>query len=312
MLSILSTYDAIHLINPNVKWCEDGMVALPQQYRARLLVAAPSDQGEEVLVETLLARSATPKPAEVRAPMRVARCLLCRIPTFVALSATHYALLAAFAVGPARADGYLSMLSVVTGQEIGRAYRTDGTIPKQADNTNDQSACANDPREVSKADADRIGDLARTDREAASIELARVIGPCMARKGWRIVIAGADIPGIDRPAIAALDAVLDRLSSSLPREVDQHSDLVQVKRYKADVVYTMKVRPESQGTADELRKFYVADPRAAEAMNKDLMKKSYCTTPPNIFLKAGVTIVWEVFDERGLVWRIRLASDDCL
>ena len=166
------------------------------------------------------------------------------------------------------------MLFVVTGQEIGRAYRTAGAIPMQADNTNDQNACANDPREVSKADADQIGELARTDRETASIELARVIGPCMARKGWRIVIAGADIPGIERPVIAALDAVLDKLSSSLPRKVDQHSDLVQVKRYKADVVYTMKVRPESQGTADELRKFYAADPRAAEAMNKNLMKKT--------------------------------------
>lgn len=243
--------------------------------------------------------------------MRVARSLLHRISTFVALSATHCALLAAFAIGPARADGYLSMLSVVTGQEIGRAYRTDGSIPNQTDNTNDQNACANDPREVPKTDADRIGELARTDREAASIELAWVIGPCMARKGWRIVIAAGDIPGIERPAIAALDAVLDRLSSSLPVKVDQHSDLVQVKRHKADVVYTMKVRPESQGTADELRKFYAADPRAAESMNKNLMKKTYCTAPPNVFLKADVAIIWEVFDGKGLVWRIRLASDDC-
>jgi hypothetical protein len=235
-----------------------------------------------------------------------------RISTFVVLNAIHCALVVVFLIGPARADGYLSMLSVLTGREIGRAYRTDGTIPKQADNTNDQSACANDPRVVSKTDADRIGRLAQTDREAASIALARVIGSCMARKGWRIVIAGADIPGIERPAMAALDAVLDRLSSSLPRKVDQHSDLVQVKRYQADVVYTMKVRPESQGTADELREFYATDPGAAEAMNKDLMKQTYCTTPPNIFLKAGVAISWEVFDEKGLVWRIRLASHDCL
>jgi hypothetical protein len=243
--------------------------------------------------------------------MHVARSLLCRISTFVVLSAVHSVLLAAFAIGPARADGYLSMLSVVTGQEIGRAHRTDGSIPNQADNTNDQNACANDPREVPKTDADRIGELARTDREAASIELAWVIGPCMARKGWRIVITAGDIPGIERPAIAALDAVLDRLSSSLPVKVDQHSDLVQVKRHKADVVYTMKVRPESQGTADELRKFYAADSRAAESMNKNLMKKTYCTAPPNVFLKAGVAIIWEVFDGKGLVWRIRLASDDC-
>lgn len=233
------------------------------------------------------------------------------ISIFVALNAIHCALVVAFSVGPARADGYLSMLSVRTGREIGRAYRTDGTIPKQADNTNDQNACANDPREVSRTDADRISELARTDREVASIELARVTGPCMARKGWRIVIADADIHGIEHPAIAALDAVLDKLSASLPRQVDQHSDLVRVKRHKADVIYTMQVRLESQGTADEVRNFYATDPRAAEAKNRDLMKKTYCTTPPNIFLKAGVAIIWEVFDEKGLVWRIRLTSDDC-
>ncbi|MBX9944147.1 MAG: hypothetical protein K2Y40_08720 [Reyranella sp.] len=245
------------------------------------------------------------------ARMFSARSSAHRMSTFAAMIALYCVQLVALSVGPAYADGYLSMLSVLTGREIGRAYRTDGKIPKQADNTNDQNACANDPREVSRADADRIGELARTDREAASIELARVTGPCMARKGWRIVIADADIPGIGRPAIAALDAVLDKLSASLPRQVDRHSDLVQVKRHKADVVYTMKVRPESQGTADELRKFYSTDPRAAETMNGNLMKKTYCTTPPNIFLEAGVAITWEVFDQKGLVWRIRLTSSDC-
>ncbi|GEM_PF-7088967 len=243
--------------------------------------------------------------------MCAAQLLMHRISTFVVSSALHCALFAAVAIGPARADGYLSMLSVLTGREIGRAYRTDGTIPKQADNTNDQNACASDLREVSKTDADRISELARTDREAASIELARLTGPCMARKGWRIVIADSDIPGIERPAMAALDAVIDKLSASLPRQVDQHSDLVRVERHKADVIYTMKVRSESQGTANEVRKFYATDSRAAEAMNRDLMEKTYCTTPPNIFLKAGVVIIWAVFDEKGLVWRIRLASDDC-
>lgn len=243
--------------------------------------------------------------------MRVARSQSRRIPTFVSGGAVHCALFAAFAISPALADVYLPMLSVLTGQEIGRAYRIDGAIPKPVDNADDQNACANDSREVSKIDADRIGDLARTDREAASIELARTISPCMVRKGWRIIIAAGDIPGIERPAVAALDAVLDKLSSSLPLKVDQHSDLVQVNRYKADVIYTMKVKSESQTTADELRKFYMTDPRAAEAMNKNLMQKTFCTTPPNIFLKAGVAISWEVFDQKGLVWRIRLASDDC-
>ena len=62
----------------------------------------------------------------------------------------------------------------------------------------------------------------------------------------------------------------------------------------------------------ELRDFYAVDARAAEAMSKNLMKKTYCTPALNIFLKAGVAMSWEVFDQKGLVWRIRLASDDCL
>lgn len=236
--------------------------------------------------------------------MRVLRSQLSRILPFVAWSA-------AFALGPARADGYLSMLSVLTGQEIGRAYRTDGKYPTRAHNIIDQKACIDDPREVSKTDVDRINELMETNKEAVSIELAKVIGWCMTKKGWRIVITGADVPGIEPSVLAALDAVLERLSSSLPNQVDQHTDLVQARRYGTDVIYTMKVRAQSQGVVDKLRRFIATDPHAVEAMNKNLMKKEYCTTPSNIFLTAGVVIIWEVFDERGLECTPWMRQQNC-
>lgn len=146
--------------------------------------------------------------------MPVARSQLPRISTFVAWKVIYCALFAAFSFSPARADGYLVMQSPLTGQEIGRAYRTDGMNRTEADISNDQNACIKDLRELSKADAGRIAELSRTDREAAWMELMIVVSPCMAKKGWRIVILGGDIPGIKRSEIAALDAVLDKLSSS--------------------------------------------------------------------------------------------------
>ena len=243
--------------------------------------------------------------------MRVARSQSCRISTFASLSAMHCALFVAFAIGPVRADDYLVMQSPLTGQEIGRAYRTDGLKPMEADGANDQNACIKDPRELSKADAGRIADLARTDREAAWIELTTVVSPCMAKKGWRIVILGGDIPGIKRSDIAALDAVLDKLSSSLPHQIDQRSDLVGVRRYKADVTYTLRVRVQSQGAADELRTFMKVNPHTTEAGVKNLMKQTYCMPPYDKFLKEGFAFNWENFDEKGLLWRVRLTSDDC-
>jgi len=243
--------------------------------------------------------------------MPVARSLSHRISTFAALSAMHCALFVAFAIGPVRADDYLVMQSPLSGQEIGRAYRTDGVKPKEADSANDQNACIKDPRELSKADAGRIAELARTDREAAWIELTTVVSPCMAKKGWRIVILGGDIPGIKRSDIAALDAVLDKLSSSLPHQIDQHTDLVGVRRYKADVIYTLRIRPQSQGMADDIRRFMIVNPHTTEAGIKELMKRSYCVPPFDVYLKEGFSFSWENFDAKGLLWRVRLTSDNC-
>jgi hypothetical protein len=213
------------------------------------------------------------------------------ITEMVVLSALSTSLMFSMAL----ADDYLPWMSTATGREIGRAYRLDGTPPTKARGESDKKACLLDPREVPNAVADGLSALARTDRAAAEIEIAKVVIPCMAKKGWRIVVAGASAPSIERSTIATVDVVLDNISSSLPREMDEHSDLVGVKRDKTDIIFTIKMRPKSQAAADELRRFATTDPRAAEVMNKSLMKQSLCEPQPNIYLKAGFAVIWENF-----------------
>jgi hypothetical protein len=205
------------------------------------------------------------------------------------------------------AADYLPVTSTLTGQEIARAYRTDGSFPNKALAADDKRSCLE--REVPKALVDRLSTL---DRQTAEIEITKAVIPCMAKKGWRIEISSAGAPSIvERSTIAVVDAALDKVSSSLPRQMDEHSDLVGVKRDKTDIVYTIKFRAKSQGAANELRRFASKDPRAAEVMNKSLMKQSLCEPQPNMYLKAGFTVVWEAYDERGLVWRTRLIANDC-
>lgn len=221
------------------------------------------------------------------------------------------ALLAILMTSVAFADDYLPLTSNVTGREIGMAYRTDGMPPTKARAESDTKACMHDPREVPNPVADRISALARTDREAAEIELAKAVTPCMAKKGWRTVINSSAAPSIERSTIATVDVALNKISSSLPREMDEHSDLVGVKRDKTDVIYTIKIRPKSQSSADKLRKLFTTDPRAAEVINKSLMKQSLCEPQPNMYLKEGFAVIWETFDGRGLLWRSRLTANDC-
>lgn len=211
----------------------------------------------------------------------------------------------------ALAEDYLPLTSTLTGREIAQAYRTDGTPPTKARGDNDKKACFLDPREVPKVVLDRLSALARTDREAADIELLKVIIPCMAKKGWRTVVAGAPVPGIERSTFAAVDVALDKISSSLPQQMDEHSELVSVKRDKTDIIYTVKMRPKSQSIADEMRRFAISDPRGAEVITKSLMKQALCEPQPNLYLKTGFIVVWETFDARGLLWRGRLAAADC-
>lgn len=52
------------------------------------------------------------------------------------------------------------------------------------------NACANDPREVSRTDADRIGELTRTDRKAVSRR------DWFGVSGWLRVIARERLPGL--------------------------------------------------------------------------------------------------------------------
>jgi hypothetical protein len=221
------------------------------------------------------------------------------------------AILTILVIGVALADDYVPLTSNVSGREFGRAYRTDGMPPTKARAESDTKACLHDPREVPDPVADRISALGRTDREAAEIEIAKAVTPCMAKKGWRTLINDLAAPSIERSTIAVVDVALDKISSSLPREMDEYSDLVGVKREKTDIIYTIKVRPKSQSSADKLRGLAAADPRAAEVMNKSLMKQSLCEPQPNMYLKECFAVVWETFDGRGLLWRSRLTAADC-
>jgi hypothetical protein len=157
-------------------------------------------------------------------------------------------------------------------------------------------------REVPKALVDRLSML---DRQTAEIEITKAVIPCMAKKGWRIELASVSGAIMERSTLAAIDAALDKVSISLPRQMDEYSDLVDVKRNDTDIVYKIRFRAKSQDAANELRQFTIKDSRAAEVMNKSLMKQSLCKPQPNMYLKTGFTVIWEVYDERGLVWRTR-------
>jgi hypothetical protein len=227
------------------------------------------------------------------------------------LSATFFACLLSLSVEVARADEYLPMTSSPgTGKEFGRYYRTDGSPPTQDQAETDKRSCFMDDREISKPVADRISALAKTNPEAAGMELAKAIRCCMSAKGWRIVMEG-DLKVPERSTIAAVDVALDQMASMLPRQMDEHSDLVLVKRDRNDVIYTIQIRVKSQSVANEARKFGLSDPRAAEIINKSLMKQSLCEPELNRYLREGFAIIWEMRDAKGIVSRTRLTGHDC-
>lgn len=207
------------------------------------------------------------------------------------------------------ADEYLPMISAATGREFGRYYRADGSAPTRVQGEADKLSCIMDEGEVSKSVADRISVLAKTSREAAEVELAKAIRSCMSAKGWQIVIVSA--PMISSSKIVAVDVALDQMASTLPRQVDEHSDLVRVRRIRTDVIYTIQIRAKSQSIADEMRKASLADPRAAEVLGKSLMKQTACKPEPNRFLIDGFAMIWEMLDIKGLVSRTRLTLPDC-
>lgn len=225
------------------------------------------------------------------------------------LSATVCACLFALSLGSALADEYLPM-TTPTGKEFGRYYRADGSAPTQARGEADKRSCLGDASEISNPIADRISEIAKTNREVAAIELAKALRPCMGRKGWRIVMEG-DLIIPERSTIAVVDVALDQMSSTLPRPMDEHSDLVLVKRDRTDVIYTIRIRATSQSMANEMRKFAITDPRAAEILNKSLMKQTGCEPEPNKYLREGFAIVWEMHDTQGIVSRTRLTILDC-
>lgn len=211
-----------------------------------------------------------------------------------------------------QADNYVPMISSATGKEIARMFRTNGGPVSKEQAAKDKRDCLLDPREISDSEAKRLSALGRTNREAAEIESAKVVAPCVAKKGWRTEVANAgERSAIERSTIAAMDVELDRIASTLPRPMDEFSDLVRVKRDKTTAIFTVRVRSAEQVAADEMRRFASNDQRAAEVMQKSLMKQSLCKPDRSAFLKDGFSVVWEVFDNRGLVWRTSIKADDC-
>jgi hypothetical protein len=88
----------------------------------------------------------------------------------------------------AYARDYIPQLSPVTGQEIGRAFRTDGKAPTKDGNRNDKHDCI--LNQISDREARRLALLARKDKAAGEAALLRAVTPCMAKKGWRIEVTG--------------------------------------------------------------------------------------------------------------------------
>lgn len=79
-------------------------------------------------------------------------------------------------------------MSTATGKEIGRTVRTDGSNPSKERAIADKRSCLTDPTELSDAKAAELGALAKRDRGAAEIAIAKAIAPCMAKSGWKIIL----------------------------------------------------------------------------------------------------------------------------
>lgn len=88
----------------------------------------------------------------------------------------------------AHAQDYIPQLSTTTGQEIGRAFRTDGKAPTRDEARSDRHDCV--LNQISERDARRLALLARKDKAAGEAALLRAITPCMAKKGWRMEVTG--------------------------------------------------------------------------------------------------------------------------
>lgn len=86
----------------------------------------------------------------------------------------------------ANAQDYIPQLSTTTGQEIGRAFRTDGTVPTKDGARNDRRDCV--LNQIPEREAKRLALLARKDKAAGEVALLRAVAPCMAKRGWRIEV----------------------------------------------------------------------------------------------------------------------------
>lgn len=94
-------------------------------------------------------------------------------------------LLLTLAGSPVRSQTFLPILGG-DGKEIGKAFRTDGKAPSNADAASDKRACLLDPKEISTSEVQRVQKVVTADRKAGEIEVNKLIMPCMKKRGWRI------------------------------------------------------------------------------------------------------------------------------
>lgn len=210
----------------------------------------------------------------------------------------------------AYADSYVPITSHVTGNELGRASRADGSTASAAQFASAQGLCAADHREVTRSLADSINELAKRDRELAQLALIKATNACLQKKGWRVEL-NTKIGEPSAPVKAAVDVGLTKLAAELPMPMDQHTDLVSVKRVNADIVYTTKVRDSSSNLAQQWRQHLANDPQTAKAIMVSLMKQRVCEPEPAEFLREGFGVVYEMTDRNGLLSRTRLVLSDC-
>jgi hypothetical protein len=225
------------------------------------------------------------------------------------------ALVMACVSGLAIGADYLPFNSTASGKEIARMSRLDGSSPSKERAATDKLECTNEPKSFSAAQEERINALIKTDREAAEIEIFRGIAPCLAKRGWRVVLALSDTALTsepDRATIAVVDATLDKFRATLPKQMDELSDLIDVRRERLEVVWISKVRPEGQAKVDELRTLATRDPQGMASIRKSLMKQTVCEPEPNRYLKDGFTMIWEMVDAEGRpLSRQSLTLADC-
>jgi hypothetical protein len=113
--------------------------------------------------------------------------------------------------------------------------------------------------------------------------------------------------------IAAIDVMIDKISSSLPRKIDDTSDFIKLRREHTNIIYTTKIRHEAQAEANELRAGIRDDPHKMEIINLSLsrVRQRLCEPTPSRFLLSGFSVTYEMYDDSGLITSSTTVLADC-